>query len=361
MVTLPGEAQDDYKLVHELIMAGMNCARINCAHDDEPTWTKMVANIRRAATETGHSCRILMDLGGPKPRIGAIAEPILLHQGDILILRGSQESCRSAITHGQPASISCTLPQVFKDLKIGESVTIDDGKITGVLLDVAAHELRIEILQAKPKGSKLSGDEGLNFPDSKLTIGGMTAQDLTSLDFVVAHADLVGLSFVNEPKDVLALQEELHKRKASKLGIILKIETRRGFKQLPLLILTAMRTHPVGVMIARGDLAIELGWERMAEVQEEILWLCEAGHIPAIWATQVLEHLAKKGLPSRAEITDAAMSQRAECVMLNKGPFILEAVRTLDNILRRMQGHQHKKTATLRSLKVCAVSASPPS
>lgn len=101
---------------------------------------------------------------------------------------------------------------------------------------------------------------------------------------------------------------------------MLKIETRRGFEQLPRLILAAMRSYPAGVMIARGDLAVECGWERTAEVQEEILWLCEAGHMPVIWATQVLEKLAKKGLPSRAEITDAAMSQRAECVMLNKGP-----------------------------------------
>ena len=103
-------------------------------------------------------------------------------------------------------------------------------------------------------------------------------------------------------------------------------------------------------MIARGDLAVECGYERLAEVQEEILWLCEAAHMPVIWATQVLEGVAKRGQPSRAEITDAAMSERAECVMLNKGPHIVGAVRVLDDILRRMQGHQHKKTSLLRTL-----------
>ena len=115
--------------------------------------------------------------------------------------------------------------------------------------------------------------------------------------------------------------------------------------------MTAMRSYPVAVMIARGDLAVECGWERLAELQEEILWLCEAARLPVIWATQVLEQEAKKGQASRAEITDAAMSQRADCVMLNKGPHIIAAIRMLDDILRRMQGHQYKKMARLRKLE----------
>jgi pyruvate kinase len=104
-------------------------------------------------------------------------------------------------------------------------------------------------------------------------------------------------------------------------------------------------------MIARGDLAVECGYERLAEVQEEILWAAEAAHMPVVWATQVLETLAKTGRPSRAEITDAAMGERAECVMLNKGPYILDAMRTLDDILSRMQSHQAKKRSLLRALK----------
>jgi pyruvate kinase len=107
-------------------------------------------------------------------------------------------------------------------------------------------------------------------------------------------------------------------------------------------------------MIARGDLAVECGYERLAEVQEELLWVCEAAHVPVVWATQVLESLAKGGMPSRAEITDAAMGERAECVMLNKGPYIHDAVRVLDDILRRMEAHQSKKTAMLRPLRSLA-------
>jgi pyruvate kinase len=105
-------------------------------------------------------------------------------------------------------------------------------------------------------------------------------------------------------------------------------------------------------MIARGDLAVEVGWERLAEIQEEILWFCEAAHLPVVWATQVLESMTKTGQPSRAEITDAAFSEGAECVMLNKGPHVVEAVEALDDILGRMASHREKKSAMLRRLRV---------
>jgi pyruvate kinase len=183
----------------------------------------------------------------------------------------------------------------------------------------------------------------------------MTDKDRQDLDFVVQHADLIGLSFVRRPQDVVELQQELVKRGHSGLGIILKIESRQAFDQLPLIMIAALRHHPVGIMVARGDLAVEIGFERLAEVQEEILWLSEAAHMPVIWATQVLETLAKTGMPSRAEVTDAAMGGRAECVMLNKGEHVVEAVRFLDNVLHRMQAHQSKKRSMMRRLAVAQV------
>src|SRR5690606_16589811 len=133
-------------------------------------------------------------------------------------------------------------------------------------------------------------------------------KDKEDLAFVAAYADIVNLSFVNNAEMVEALHAEMDRLNAPDLAVMLKVETKEGFRNLPNLLLTAMRRYPTGIMIARGDLAVECGWERLAEVQEEILWLCEAAHIPVVWATQVLESLAKKGRPSRAEITDAAMS-----------------------------------------------------
>jgi pyruvate kinase len=167
---------------------------------------------------------------------------------------------------------------------------------------------------------------------------------------------MIGLSFVRRPDDVRQLAKRMAELGASGVGIVLKIENRRAFEQLPEILLDGMmQSPPLGIMLARGDLAVEVGFERLAEVQEEMLWLCEAAHAPVIWATQVLETLAQTGKPSRAEVTDADMSSRAECVMLNKGPHVIEALHFLDNVLARMQLHQQKKRSMLRKLSISEI------
>jgi pyruvate kinase len=251
-----------------------------------------------------------------------------------------------------PATIGCTIPEVFDDVRAGESIWFDDGKIGGVIENVDDRRLLVRISHARLRGAKLQADKGINLPESELRLPAMTAKDIEDLAFVAQHADVVELSFANTARDVESLQEHLRRLGDKRPAIVLKIETRRGFDNLPEMLLTAMRWPCCGVMIARGDLAVECGFERLAEVQEEILWISEAAHIPVIWATQVLETLSKEGMPSRAEITDAAMGHRAECVMLNKGPHVVSAVRVLDDILRRMQAHQAKKRAMLRELRL---------
>ncbi|MGK7394580.1 MAG: pyruvate kinase [Candidatus Cyclobacteriaceae bacterium M3_2C_046] len=253
----------------------------------------------------------------------------------------------------KPAHISCTLDEIFQYVKLGEKVLFDDGKIEGEIIKVEPEAFRVRILYAGIKGVKLRADKGINFPDSKLNISGLTEKDRKDLHFVAQHADVVNLSFVNNKNDVQDLIDEIRLLGAeNKLGIILKIETKSGFFNLIEILLTAMQIYPVGVMIARGDLAIECGWENIGMVQEEILWLCQAAHIPTIWATQVLEGLAKKGIPSRAEITDAVMSQRADCVMLNKGPYIIDAIEMLDQILTKMQHYQDRKAPMLPAFEL---------
>jgi pyruvate kinase len=180
----------------------------------------------------------------------------------------------------------------------------------------------------------------------------LTPKDLADLELVVGFVDMVALSFLRGPDDILLLQDHLRRLGAGHLGVVLKIENRRAFENLPRILLAGLRSPPVGVIVARGDLAVEVGFERLSEVQEEILWLCEAAHVPVIWATQILEGMAKKGAPSRAEISDAVMSSRAECAMLNKGPYIVETVRFLSGILSRMDQHLDKRMAMLRRLSV---------
>ena len=472
MVTMSSEAADDPGLVRDLVAAGMDVMRINCAHDDFQAWRRMVDHLRKAEREVGRPCRVQCDLAGPKLRTGPIEPgPGVLHVwplrddagqilapgrvwiedaatpssapgpilpldtalfrclqpgdelrfsdvrgrpralaivrtadgrycaeadrnvylgsqtqanlyrgdafvnagtvgevppisralrlaiGDTLVLTSDAQMGQPALTNEagvvlQPARIGCTLPEIFKGVRPKERVFFDDGKLGGIVREVSPDSLRIEITHARSGKGKLRSDRGINFPDTAMHLSALTQKDREDLDFVVAHADMVALSFLRKPEDVDELLGALRERKGGHLGVVLKIETRHAFEQLPRFLLQALRSPRTGMMVARGDLGVEMGFSRLAEVQEEMLWLCEAAHVPVIWATQVLESLAKKGMPSRAEVTDAAMSGRAECVMLNKGPYVVEAVRFLCDVLQRMEGHHQKKRSMLRRLGV---------
>lgn len=482
MVTMPTEASTDYELVRDLLKSGMDCMRINCAHDDPKTWSGMIRNLQKARKETGRFCSIEMDIAGPKLRTGPIepgpavvrcrperdrlgrvskpaqiwltpsesqtaalagAAPSIpvsrkflskLRRGDTIRLvdaRGARRSLRIVSvkhlsccaettgtiyfvpdlklnafsknahnSHGKrwrsrvgrfaattqtlllkpgetllltrstqigkpaqrdkdghiisPARIGVTLPNFLEYAEAGQQIWFDDGKIGGVIRSVSNDQIQVEIIQARLEGENLGEGKGINLPDTRLEVSALTDEDIKHLSFIVEHADIVGYSFVRTERDVHQLIERLRELHGESLGIVLKIETREAFENLPGLILAAMTMRKIGVMIARGDLAVECGYQRLAEVQEEILWICEAAHVPVIWATQVLESLSKKGIPSRSEITDAAMGERAECVMLNKGPYVVQAVSVLDDILRRMQAHQDKKRSMLRRLKVAS-------
>jgi pyruvate kinase len=282
---------------------------------------------------------------------------IVLRAGDCVFLDAG-ETPGAAAYFGEdgdllrPGTISLPIPEIYRDARPGETVHFDDGRICGLIEKQDRDRLQVRITHTRKRREKLVADKGVNFPDTKLGLPALSAEDLADLEFVAREADLVGLSFTNSADDVRELRERLLELGREDIGLVLKIETRRGFANLPGILLEALKFPACGVMIARGDLAVECGFERLAELQEEILWICESAHVPVIWATQVLEGLSKRGHASRAEVTDAAMSQSAECVMLNKGPFVIEAVRMLDDILQRMQNHQTKKRSLLRRLQL---------
>ncbi len=262
-----------------------------------------------AATHHWHfvaGLRLLVEKPRLELRIAALPAPVgflLLQRGDQLRLTAAAVAGRPARIDAEgrvlePARIGCTLPVVFKQVSTGARVSFDDGRLDGVVLAAEADSLLVEITSAGSRGSRLRADQGINFPDSRLALPALTQRDREVLPFVIRHADMVNVSFVQSPEDVEELQCLLAKGERPDLGVILKIETRTAFESLPALLLAAMASQaPLGVMIARGDLAIECGWERLAELQEEILRLCEAARIPCIWATQVLDALAHRGCP----------------------------------------------------------------
>lgn len=364
MVTLPSEAAGDATYIADLLMSGMEIARINCSHDHPQVWQSMIDAIRMAEKQTGKRCKIYMDLPGPKIRSEKIhilkkknkkKGQLLLHTGDRIKLFSTEAEMEKAVAKMAPektfaALVSMSIPNMVKNLEVGHHIWFDDGKIGGVIEKIAAKNATVIITKAKPKGTKLRKEKGINLPDTHLLLPSLTEEDISHLPFIAKHADMVGYSFVKTAIDVTQLMDALSKLKRMDVGLVLKIENKESFNNLPDLLFTAMKWPTIGVMIARGDLAVELGVERISEVQEQILWVCEAAHVPVIWATQILENLAQTGLATRAEITDASMSVRAECVMLNKGPYIMETITTLLNILQRMEAHQNKRQGTLRQL-----------
>lgn len=474
MVTAPSATEADAAWMAEMLRSGMNVLRVNCAHEGPEEWRRTIAALEQARRQTGVSCRVVMDLAGPKIRTGPVhgalqiatwkprrddlgrviaparvvarrrgappvegfAEDLRLSpralarlqvgdelrfedargkrrrlevteidaDGAILLARarayvltaakarvvragarvGTVSLAVGGVDHAaidvaqgeelvlgsgragrpprraadgrvrEPGVVSCTLPHALDRLEVGHRVLFDDGKIEAVVerSHPRRREHHLRVVRTHRPMEKLRAEKGINLPDTVTTIPALTDEDRSALEVVVEHADAVSLSFVRRPEDVRALHEALDRLGRTDIGVVLKIETRAGFENLPRLLLEGLRRPPLAVMIARGDLAVEVGFERLAELQEEILWLCEASHVPAIWATQVLDTLARTGVPSRAEVTDAAASVGAECVMLNKGPFVADAVRMLTDILRRMEKHHFKKRSLYRKLKV---------
>jgi len=287
--------------------------------------------------------------------------PITLKIGDTLHLVKSNKLGRPAIKDEddhllQPARIPCSLDSVFGAVEFGQSIWFDDGKIGGTIKAIQPELIEVLINQAAPQGSKLYSERGINLPDTNLPISGITDIDGQHLQALADYIDIVGLSFVRDEKDVESLHQKLHELNATNLGCVLKIETRLGFDNLPHILLAGMQHPPLAVMVARGDLAVEVGFERLSEVQDEILCLCEAAHVPVIWATQVLENMTKRGIPSRAEVSDAALAIRAECVMLNKGAHIIPTIELLQGVLQRMNSHHDKQHPSMRRLSVSALS-----
>lgn len=311
---------------------------------------------RTAYLRTGTRLRLRGRGEGEVGELPRAARRIPLAPGDGLLLTRDQAPGRPAPLDGSgaaagPARIPCSPPEALLRIRTGDRVLLDEGRIAGRVERLDEAGVHVRVTRTAPR-ARLGAEKGLNFPDSELDLPALTADDRRILPFVCEHADVVGYSFARSAEDVRQLLAALADQPRQPPGIILKIETPGAFQELPRMLLEALRHPAAGVMIARGDLAVESGFERLAELQEEILCLCEAAHVPVVWATQVLEQLAHEGLPSRAEVSDVALAERSEAVMLNRGPYLVDAVAMLDDILSRMSRHQEKKRPLLAHLGV---------
>jgi pyruvate kinase len=282
-------------------------------------------------------------------KVGAIPrEPfeVLLARDDRFFLT---ESGRLKQSGAMPVLL-CPEPGILKQVKRGERLVLDDGRIVAVVESTSAKGMVCRVRTTSKSPARLRSGKGLAFPDSDISLSALGLEDESALKFALTFADGVEVSFVNSRHDVDRVVERLRTDARPGFGLVLKLETQGAIRNLPEILFAALRYRPTGLMIARGDLAVEASFEQLAQLQEEILGFGEACHLPVIWATQVLDSLAHSGVPTRAEITDAAMSMRAECVMLNKGPFIADATRMLVKIIRDMEPRQYKKRALFAKL-----------
>ncbi|WP_190287459.1 pyruvate kinase [Paenibacillus darwinianus] len=246
------------------------------------------------------------------------------------------------------ACISVSLPQAFTKLREGHSVFIDDGKVHGIVYRHNERFVDVKVV-APDYPIVLKEGKGINLPDSNVgkSITALTGKDTEDLAFIAEHADMVGVSFVHDANDLRRLKELLDESVKSDIAVIAKIETREAVHHFSSLLLEGLTFARFGVMVARGDLAIEIGFQQLSVVQEEILAMSRAAHVPVILATQVLDTMAKKGMPSRAELADLSFGSEFDCVMLNKGPFMKETVSFLqETLLLLNQVKHHTKTIT---------------
>ncbi len=352
MVTFETAFAHDYNKVERLLQSGMTVARLNCAHDDEATWLKMIHQIRQASRNTGLPCKIYMDLAGPKIRTEILGKgrdkgEVKVKEGQLIWLAYDLNGFQN-----KDVVISPHEPGIIGKLKAGERVYIDDGVIKAAVEKVKEHAVGIRILRISSPKRRIKNQKGINFPDSLLALSPLTEHDEACLPFICNHADMVGYSFISCANDLKSLEAKMQRISPNPPSVVLKIETPEAVRNLPQMLLEGMKREAFGVMIARGDLAVELGFERMGEIQDEILWICESAHVPVIWATQVLDHMNKTGLATRSEITDAIQAVQSECVMVNKGPHILKVLETLKKISSKARAHRIKKRFTFRPLRI---------
>jgi len=351
MVTFDTNFAEDFQLICDLLENGMQVARINCAHDDEQVWTKMIANLKKATDKMNLPCKIYIDMAGPKIRTQIISkkpkqDTLNVELGGEVILTDVPK----VIKHKE--CICCTLEGIVNKLRPGHRVYFDDGLFEAVVQSAEGNYATLKITRISAKKPVIKSEKGINFPDTTLQINPITEYDEQCLPFIVSHADMMGFSFVNNAADMQQLQQQLARLNRPDLPIVAKIETNQAVNNLPAIILQGMQQNLTGIMIARGDLAVEIGFERLSEIQEEILWICEAAHTPVIWATQVLESMNKAGLATRSEITDAAHAAEADCVMINKGGHTVEVLKTLNDILSRSRKNNFKNRRLFRKLSI---------
>ncbi|HET9371660.1 MAG TPA: pyruvate kinase [Vicinamibacterales bacterium] len=331
LITL-GPASDDPVTIRALLDAGADAVRLNFSHGTVDQHRETCARVRAAAAEAGRTVGVLQDLGGPKIRIGPLEAPIALREGDHLTIE------KGTFT-GASGRVACNFDALFTTAERGHRLLLDDGRIELKVVDVGASGLSTTVVI----GGTLESRKGINIPDAALQVPAMTAKDVDDLRAGVAMGvDMIALSFVQSADDILAARAVAADAGAADLPIVAKIERPRAVDQIDDILRVAD-----GLMVARGDLGIEMPIETLPTVQGRLIRAARRAAVPVIVATQVLESMRHDPRPTRAEVTDAAhaVDQSADAIMLAgetaAGRYPIRAVSTLDAVIREAEQATH--------------------
>ncbi|MEA2021129.1 MAG: pyruvate kinase, partial [Candidatus Caldatribacteriota bacterium] len=345
-----GPASRNYEIIEKLIEKGMNVARLNFSHGTHEDHLQVIENIHRASLKTGKVIAILQDLGGPKIRIGTIKdESVFLKEGSPFILTN-----RKIV--GNEKEVSVIFSSLPKKTKKGDSIFLSDGALELKVKETNTTDIICRVM----RGGKLSSHKGINIPNLSMGISSLTDKDYQDILFGIKNkVDFIGLSFTRSAEDVIKVREILKKNKAEEISLIAKIEKKEAVNNLNEII-----EFSDGIMIARGDLGVEIPLEDVPLVQKNIIKKCNFVGKPVITATQMLMSMMNNPRPSRAEVTDVANAilDGTDAIMLSEetavGKYPLEAVDIMNKIAQSVEkGIDYEKILRERALSVQPTSA----
>lgn len=326
-----GPASQPVDMLVKLIEAGMDVARLNFSHGTRDEHVKVIENLKEASRLTGEHISVLQDLSGPKIRTGRLKEK------SVTIPTGSKFTFTTRDILGDPKIVSTTYQQLARDIQVGDSILVDDGKMKFSVIS----KTDTDVLCTAVNGGVLTDKKGMNLPGVKVSVPSFTDKDIEDLKFGLAHdIDYVALSFVRSAKDIRSLREFLMQEapKGKRIPIVAKIERGEAVEDINSII-----AESDVVMVARGDLGVELPPEDVPIIQKMVVRLCNESGVPVIVATQMLESMIENPRPTRAEANDVAngVLDGADAVMLSAetsvGKFPVEAVLTMDRIIRKAE------------------------
>lgn len=347
IVATIGPSSEKKVVLRQMMKAGLNVARLNFSHNVHKHHLMLIKNIREVAGELGKTITILQDLQGPRIRIGNIMDAgVEVKSGDKVVLFYSLGKM-TKVTN--PVRIPIHYQTLYRDVKMGEKVLIDDGLIELKIEKIDNKEIHCEVII----GGKIKNHKGMNFPESKIKAGALTKKDIEDLEFGIKNGvDFVAFSFVKDARDVRTLRDYINKfeKKYNKAGqkgsftkIIAKIERREAITNFDKILKAAD-----GIMVARGDLGIELPFEDVPLIQKEIIHKCNFAGKPVIVATQMLDSMIRNPLPTRAEVSDVANAilDGTDAIMLSgesaSGQYPLEAVKAMDRVAKEIEPTEFK-------------------